>query len=101
LSVLPGIKPRVWRNSAGAAVLLRTWGEEYLAYSELTGQTHLLALFAATVLMLLQERSCSSAELAIRVAEALDLGNDDALLTTVEQTLADFERLGLVEQNPV
>jgi PqqD family protein of HPr-rel-A system len=91
----------VWRLSEKSALLLRNWGDEYLAYSELTGQTHLLEPFVGMVLHCLQAGACTSSELAARVAEALQLEQDDQLLTTIEQTLADFERLGLIEQNPV
>ena len=78
---------------------MRTWGDDHLVWSELTGQTHLLDLLPATVLRLLQERPAGSNELSERVAKALKLEDDNKLLAMVEQTLADFERLGLAEQN--
>ena len=90
--------PQVWRALEGTGFLKRHWGDDYLVWSELTGQTHLLDLFSATVLKLLQERPAGPSEIAERVAEVLAL-EDDKLVTTVEQTLADFERLGLAEQN--
>ena len=101
LSSLTAAKAQIWSVPSGVGLLLRSWDDEYLAYSELTGQTHLLALLPGVVLTLLQEGPSSSVELTARVVEALQLEEDDKLLTTVEQTLADFERLGLVEQNPV
>ena len=101
LSSLTAAKAQIWSVPSGVGLLLRSWDDEYLAYSELTGQTHLLALLPGVVLTLLQEGPSSPAELTARIAEALQLEEDDKLLTTIEQTLADFERLGLVEQNPV
>ena len=91
--------PQVWSPLEGAGLLERHWGDDCLVWSELTGQTHLLDLLSATVLRLLQERPAGPGDLAERVAQALRLEDDNELLTMVEQTLADFERLGLAEQN--
>ena len=85
----------------GAALLVRNWGDEYVAYSELTGQTHLLSLLPATVLTLLQKQPSHSPDLGSRVAEALQLEVDDQVLAALEQTLSDLERLGLIEQQLV
>jgi PqqD family protein of HPr-rel-A system len=93
--------PQIWRALGGPELSLRRWDNDYVVYSELTGQTHLLASFPALVLTLLKEGSSNPPELSARIAEALQLEEDEKLLTTVEQTLADFERLGLVEQNAV
>jgi PqqD family protein of HPr-rel-A system len=82
----------------GVGFLEKNWGDDYLVWSELTGQTHLLDLLSATVLRLLQQAPTAANELAERVAQTLKLESDN-LLTVVEQTLADFERLGLAEQN--
>ena len=90
--------PRVWRPLEGVGFLEKNWGDDYLVWSELTGQTHLLDLLSATVLRLLQQAPTAANELAERVAQTLKLESDN-LLTVVEQTLADFERLGLAEQN--
>ena len=90
--------PRVWRPLGGIGFLEKNWGDDYLVWSELTGQTHLLDLLSATVLRLLQQAPTAANELAERVAQTLKLDNDN-LLTMVEQTLAEFERLGLAEQN--
>ena len=90
--------PRVWRPLDGVGFLERNWGDDYLVWSELTGQTHLLDFLSATVLRLLQQAPTAANELAERVAQTLKLDNDN-LLTMVEQTLAEFERLGLAEQN--
>jgi PqqD family protein of HPr-rel-A system len=88
-----------WRISGAARLLERTWDDERVIWSELTGQTHLLDLLSGTVLQLLQERPADTKELTERAAEELALHADSKLLTTVEQTLADFERLGVSEQN--
>jgi PqqD family protein of HPr-rel-A system len=95
---LPGTMPQVWITPDGAEILMRNWGDEYVVHSQVTGDTHLLGLVPATALKLLQEHPSGSIDLAARVAQALKLEPDEEFLTLVEQTLADFKRLGLAEQ---
>ena len=82
-------------------MFVRCWDDTCIVYSELTGQTHLMGSFPALVVTLLKDGLSNSVQLSARIASTLQVEDDAKLLATIEETLADFERLGLVELNPV
>lgn len=95
-----------WLVPASADLRWRCWHEHTLVYHPPSGDTHLLNPLAAEVLRSLSRRAATAAELADHVAAAFDLQVDGQLLRQMEQCLAQFAELGLinpahVHQGPV
>jgi PqqD family protein of HPr-rel-A system len=69
------------------------WAEEAVVFNELSGKTHYLNATAMAILETLEREPMSAASLAgqLYAEEAA------AFLPRVEQVLAEFERLGLIE----
>lgn len=87
-----------WCIPAQADLHWKVWGDEAVVFHPPSGDTHVLHLIAAETLFVLTERGCATAdELSHHLAAALEVENDETVLRHVEQCLAQFHELGLIE----
>lgn len=86
-----------WQVAGGKEFLLRSWDDEFVVYNGATGDTHLLGLVAAQVMLKLQQTPMDAARLAEWVAPLLQTEPDDELVFVIEQILTDFDSLGIIE----
>ena len=91
-----GLPCRSWRTPA-ATPTIRDWNGDFAVYNPLSGHTHILDLVAGEVLLLLQQRPQSDAELRERVAALLEMPSDEALATRVDRILEHLDEIGLIE----
>lgn len=94
--MIAGLPGRSWRIPA-ASPSIRDWNGEFAVYNPLSGHTHILDLVAGEVLLLLQQRPQSDAELRERVAALLEMPSDQALATRVDHILEHLDDIGLIE----
>ena len=86
-----------WQVAAEKEFLFRSWDDEFVVYNGATGDTHLLGLVAAQVMLKLQQTPMDAASLAEWVAPLLQTEPDDELVFVIEQILTDFDSLGIIE----
>jgi len=87
----------LWQIAHGQQLVARSWGDEFVLYNNLSGDTHLLDADSMDVLLQLR---CAPASMADLVAcFAGDMEPDDliALPETVAALLAQLEKMYLVE----
>lgn len=87
-----------WRAISAQQLHFRSWGDEFLVYNGLSGDTHLLGPVAAQVLLRLQEAPLDAAGLIEVLAPLMQTGEDEALMTEVEHLLVDLGSLELIER---
>ncbi len=68
-----------------------------MIYNTGSGDTHLLDMTSAEVLKILEEQSSEKSQLVVRSAQRLGLNDDPANANRIEELLAKFYDLGLVE----
>jgi PqqD family protein of HPr-rel-A system len=86
-----------WQVADENEFLFRSWGDEFVVYNGVTGDTHLLGLVAAQVMLKLQQTPADAVSLAEWVAPLLQIEPDDELVFAIEQILTDFDSLGIIE----
>jgi PqqD family protein of HPr-rel-A system len=86
-----------WRTVSLADLHWRVWEEQYVVYNDLSGHTHLLDPMAALILREIDEY-CETAELVERLAALLEVKVDDDLRGSIERTLAELDKLYLIER---
>lgn len=86
-----------WQVAAKNSLLFRSWNDEFVVYNGATGDTHLLGLAAAQVMLELQQTPADAVGLAESVAPLLQTEPDEELVSFIEQILTDFDSLGIIE----
>jgi len=86
-----------WQLADENAFLFRSWDDEFVVYNGATGDTHLLGLVAAQVMVKLQQTPTDAVSLAEWVAPLLQTEADDEFMFVIEQILIDFDSLGIIE----
>lgn len=86
-----------WQVAGEKEFLFRSWDDEFVVYNGATGDTHLLGLVAAQVMLKLQQMPTDVAGLAEWLAPLLQTEPDDELVFVIEQILTDFDSLGIIE----
>lgn len=86
-----------WQVAAENELLFHSWGDEFVVYNGATGDTHLLGLVAAQVMLKLQQSPADALSLAEWVAPLQQIEPDDEFVLFVEQILTDFDGLGMIE----
>lgn len=86
-----------WLVAPAADLRWRCWDDELVVYHVQSGDTHLLNPLAAEALRCLCDASATVEELAAHVARTLDVEPDDELLRQMQQCVAQFDELGLIE----
>lgn len=79
------------------ALQLRSWNDEFVVYNNLSGDTHLLGLAAAHVLLELQKAPLDAINLSESLAPLLQAGTDEEIALQIEHLLADLDKLALIE----
>jgi PqqD family protein of HPr-rel-A system len=100
--VVPGLtRPVRWRIVAPHAIAWREWNDEVVVRAQ-TGSVHLLNALAGRVLRtLLDSRdSLSPSDVSAAVQMAAPDDEPDAVRSAVDQTLEEFQRLGIIEPGP-
>jgi PqqD family protein of HPr-rel-A system len=94
-----GAQPAInmWRITKSCQLLWRKYDEEYLVFNSGSGHTHLLDVIGRGVLRCLEEHPLSSQELALEMAEGLEPGSAPVITEQMEELLAKFQDLGLIE----
>jgi len=85
-----------WRVPARQELRWRAWDGEYLVYHADSGDTHRLNAVGAAVLRVIARGAVGTAELVDRVASEIQL-EADSLYEPIDDLLARFEDLGLIE----
>ena len=90
-----------WQVATDNAFLFHSWGDEFVVYNGATGDTHLLGLVAAQVMLKLQQMPTDVVSMAEWVAPMLQTEPDDDFVLFIEQILTDFDHLGMIEPTPL
>jgi PqqD family protein of HPr-rel-A system len=89
-----------WRVQGSSSLCWRAWDEEHVVFHPASGDTHLLNAFTAEVLRALEECPASGAELTQLFAPAFEAEDEPALRGQIDNLLARFHELGLIEPAP-
>jgi PqqD family protein of HPr-rel-A system len=73
----------------------RRWGDEYVVYNPLSGDSHLLDFVSAQGLLHLAEHEISAEDLEDELSTALGISADEDLVRYVERITTEFAELGL------
>ncbi|GAO36995.1 hypothetical protein SCT_2410 [Sulfuricella sp. T08] len=88
-----------WQVADENEFLLRSWDDEFVVYNGATGDTHLLGLVAAQVMLKLQQTPTDAVSLAEWVAPLQQIEPDDEFVLFIEQILTNFDSLGIIEHS--
>jgi PqqD family protein of HPr-rel-A system len=89
-----------WRIRAGCKLDLRDWDKEFVIYQFQSGDTHLLDNIAGTALGCLLEGAYPLPALTEEVARRIgQKATSDELAKSIQQSLSDLTRLGIVEHS--
>ena len=92
---------RRWGISREAPLLWRSWDDdEYVVYSSVSGDTHLINEVTAEVLRQLERSELAFSDLAHNVAKTLGAEPDEQIETHVARLLVYLDQIGLVESAP-
>ena len=87
-----------WKISDGSKLVWKLWDDEYVVFNVGSGDTHLLDSIAAETLGQLERSPAHVSELIHRVSTALEASPSPELAARVEQLVAEFAALGLVDR---
>jgi len=87
-----------WRLAS--QVRMRTWGGEVVAYNDVTGHTHHFMELAAWIFEHLSARTMTEVDLMTAAAAELEPQTDSDLATSMRNSLALLQGLGLIETAP-
>lgn len=86
-----------WRAISYPSNSLCCWGDEFVAFNNRSGDTHLLNAFAGQVLLRLQQEPLDLASL-IEFFGAIPQLDPERAELQIENILADLDSLGLIER---
>jgi PqqD family protein of HPr-rel-A system len=86
----------LWGGVPGNTLLWEEFGDEYLVYNCLSGETHFLNITAAEVLKLLQVESNTLPVLVARICAMFDMEEEPALTQYVSGLIQEFDHAGLI-----
>jgi PqqD family protein of HPr-rel-A system len=89
------LSPLKWKTTG--RLLWHNWEGECAVYNTASGNTHILDLTSAKILMVLEEQPCDVPKLAGIAAGKLGLEPDPEIADHVEQLIARFHDLDLIE----
>lgn len=90
-----------WQVATENELLCRSWDDEFVVYNGATGDTHLLGLVAAQVMLKLQQTPADAVSLAEWIALMQQIEPDDEFVFFIEKILTDFDNLGIIEHTPL
>jgi|GEM_PF-1814058 PqqD family protein of HPr-rel-A system len=80
----------------GGRFLIKTWGDEAVAYDLLSGDTHFLDPLSLAITRYLSGTARSGEEIADHLASNFDLPTDEHSLDYLHATLSRLEAIGLL-----
>jgi PqqD family protein of HPr-rel-A system len=83
--------------TTGCDLLWRFWDGEYVVFNTGSGDTHVLDAFSGEVLKSLQQCPATASEIAGRLGNAFAFKVEDVPAERLDQVLAEFHTLGLIE----
>ena len=86
-----------WQIAAENELLYHSWDDEFVVYNGATGDTHMLGLVAAQVMLKLQQMPADAISLAAWIASLQQIEPDDEFELFIEQILTDFDNLAIIE----
>lgn len=86
-----------WKVPGSSGLCWRAWDDEHIVFHPASGDTHLLNAFTAEVLHALEECPATGSELAQLLAPACGAEDDAAIREQIDNVLARFHELGLIE----
>jgi PqqD family protein of HPr-rel-A system len=90
---VPASKP-LWRATPG--LQLHTWGDEFVAYHPLSGDTHLISSVTGHILVNLQQFPLTTHALCKLLASHLEAF--DELELKIDSILIELDKLALIER---
>lgn len=91
------VRPTLWTVGPHCRLKWRQWDDQILVYHCESGDTHLLNVVAGKALKFLQTCAASADEVTGHVASSLGLEADAQLQAHMQELLATFDELGLIE----
>ena len=76
-------------------LIWRRWGDEYVVYNPLSGDSHLVDFVSAQGLLQLAERQISAEDLVDELSTILGISADEDLVRYVGRMTTEFVELGL------
>ena len=76
---------------------IRTWGEDSIVYSPLSGETYCLDSISTQGMLCLSQDWLDESGFRTTLSERLGVDDDEAMMRYVERLIKHFEESGLVE----
>ena len=87
----------MWKVISEQDLHFHSWDDECVVYNNLSGDTHLLSLAAAQILLKLKEAPSNAALLAVTLAPLWQVDPDQELALQIENILSDLNAIALIE----
>jgi PqqD family protein of HPr-rel-A system len=87
----------LWQIAAETSLYLRVWNDEMVVYNSLSGDTHLLGVDAAQILLKLQQEAVNTSTLTEQLATYFPAKTVEESAQHVEQLLSQLNVLALIE----
>ncbi len=75
-----------------------SWGDEYIVYHPLSGDTHLLGKAAVHLLLALQQTTTDTLSLSKSLASMMGVRTSSEFMLEMNKILADLNKLALIER---
>ena len=85
---------------AQEGLIWRQWGDEYVVYNPVSGDSHLLDSVSARGLLHLEAQEASAPQLIEELNLSLGIALDEGLDLYVQRMIAEFSELGLARPVP-
>ena len=87
-----------WRTISDPAYNVRSWGDEFVVFNTLSGDTHLLGVTAAQILSQLHQTPSTTSALITSLGTLWQVEPNKEFAEQIEPILADLHTLALIEQ---
>ncbi|WP_188568932.1 HPr-rel-A system PqqD family peptide chaperone [Undibacterium terreum] len=77
---------------------MRNWGDEYVVYNPLSGDSHLLGLAGGQILLKLQQAPLDSKALMEQLATDWQFDSEQDAIAQIDALLTDLGALALIER---
>ena len=86
-----------WQVIQGSELLFVNWGSEVIVYNSLSGETHQMDVFSATVLEQLMSNNYIEEALLRDICRLYSLDNNSENQQLIALIINNFDQLGLIE----
>ena len=87
----------IWRTAADQKILWRCWEGDYVIFSSLSGETHILDVASGKVLKRIMNGPSTTEDIRSAIGDFLEVRNNSELACAVDKILNGLEDTGLVE----